>query len=131
MARRIGILVVHGIGTQGRFEHLANVARDFVSGARLVYGEDKVSVEQPAAREASFRRVAAKEAEPSETWKEVAERPWLTVLIRAERPGAETTEMPIISSTWPSRNTTDGTLSGTTNDALAEIARNPNLEPDA
>jgi adenosine deaminase len=83
MARRIGILVVHGIGTQSRFEHLANVARNFVSGARLVYGEDKVSVEQPAVREASFRRIAAGEANPAESSGEVAERPRLTVLIRA------------------------------------------------
>ena len=78
MARRIGILVVHGIGTQSRFEHLANVARNFVSDARLVYAEDKVSVEQPAAREASFRRIAAGEANPAENWAAVAAPPRLT-----------------------------------------------------
>src|SRR4051794_6684640 len=86
MAQRIGILLVHGIGTQNRFEHLANVTKNFVSCAGALYGKENVTVEQPAAREGSFRRVAAGEA-ADDVWRDV-ERPGLTVLIRAN--GSET-----------------------------------------
>ena len=87
MAQRIGILLVHGIGTQNRFEHLANVTKNFVTCAGALYGKENVTVEQPAAREGTFRRVAAGETGAEDVWKDV-ERPWLTVLIRAN--GSET-----------------------------------------
>ena len=80
-------MLVHGIGTQNRFEHLANVTKNFVSWAGALYGKENVTIEQPAAREGTFRRVAAGETGAEDVWKDV-ERPWLTVLIRAN--GSET-----------------------------------------
>ena len=45
---RIGILLVHGIGDQGRFQHLQNVVERFLKALIKEHGPENVSVEMPA-----------------------------------------------------------------------------------
>jgi hypothetical protein len=44
---RIGVLLVHGIGDQPRYQHLQNVVERFVRALVKEHGRDNVSVEMP------------------------------------------------------------------------------------
>jgi hypothetical protein len=52
---RIGVIVVHGIGEQRRFEHIDGQVRSIVAALRKQHGPDNVSVEIAPATAAAFR----------------------------------------------------------------------------